>query len=167
MLKNITIENVQDKKGEILDMIIMGIPHDIPEDMNDAYLLSIPNVLAAEYLNKNRIEMKIMIFASILEGVFGLSSEIFQEILVQVGFMKTLIELEEIKKQHEYIDYIYNEIYQAIKEKNSTGMLINNTILGLIEKLDEKIDIDPEHIDKLSAEFRKTAQDMGITPQHK
>lgn len=167
MLKNITIENVQNKKGEILDMIIMGIPHDIPKDMNDAYLLSIPNVLAAEYLNKNRIEMKIMIFAAILEGVFGLSSEIFQEILVQAGFMKTLIELEEIKKQHKYIDYIYNEIFNAIKDKNSTGMLINNTILGLVQKLDEKLDIDPEMIDKLSQDFTNKANEMGITPQNK
>ena len=167
MFKQITVEDVKNKKNEIVDMIIMGVPSQIPSDMDDAYLLSVSNVLAAEYLSKNRIEMKIMIFAAIFEGAFGLGSDVFQEILTQNGFMKTLIELEEIRKEVKYVDYIYNEIYQAIKEKNSTGVLINNTILGLIQKLDEKLDIDPETINKLSQDFTNKANEMGITPQNK
>ena len=160
MFKNIKKEDVQ-KHENILEMIISQIPMDFPSNANDGYLLGLPEVLSAEFETKNRIERHILIYGAILEGAFGLNSEVFQEILVKNGFIKSFCEIEELRNI-KYFNSLFTHIEKSIQEKNTSGHLIQKTIVGLMEKIDEKIEVSVEDVNRLADEFSKQKEELGI-----
>ena len=169
MFKNLTKEEVLKNKENIIDMIIMGIGNNEPTDINNGYILELNNINAVEFYRKNNIEIDILLLGGILEGLYGLSTEIYQLILETNGTILTWLQLQPLF-ENSYINLLYHKIIKNAENKNNSGEIVARAIEALITRFEQELDkLNPEELEdqievfkQLSKEIQESAKTIWV-----
>lgn len=160
MFKNLTKEGIIKNKETIVDMILMEIGNNEPKNINSGYILELNDINAAEFYNKNNIEIDILLLGGILEGLYGFTSDLYQTLLEENGTILTWFQLQPLF-ENKYIKFLYDKIMENAKNKNNSGEIVGRAIEAFINRLGQELDkLDPEELEGQIEVFRKLSKEI-------
>lgn len=160
MFKNLTKEGIIKNKETIVDMILMEIGNSEPKNINSGYILELNDINAAEFYNKNNIEIDILLLGGILEGLYGFTSDLYQTLLEENGTILTWFQLQPLF-ENKYIKFLYDKIMENAKNKNNSGEIVGRAIESFINKLGQELDkLNPEELEGQIEVFKQLSKEI-------